>query len=68
MSCAGVGPTAGKEILILPLKATGLTAEMSSCGSDEITPQADSSITSVNEPAASTRLLIVKLTGDGVGV
>ena len=68
MSCAGVGPTAGKEILILPLKATGLTAEMSSCGSDEITPHADSSITSVNEPVKSTRLAMVSVTGDGVGV
>lgn len=68
MSWAGVGPVAGNEILILPLNATGLTAEMSSCGSDEITPQADSSITSVNEPARSTRLAMVSVTGDGVGV
>lgn len=67
MSCAGVTPTAGNASLILPLNATGFAAEMSSCGSVEITPQADSSITSVKVPDASTRLAMVRLTGDGGG-
>ena len=39
---------------------------MSNCGSEEITDQADSSITKVKVPAEATILVTVRVTGVGV--
>ena len=68
LSCAGVVPLTGNPILMRPLKPTGDVALISSCGSVDITDHADSSITNVNVPSASTRLLMVNDTDVGVGV
>lgn len=62
LSSAGVEPTAGNAIFKRPLNPTQFSAAMFNSGSDEIMPHADSSITIVNVPAASTRLLIANET------
>ena len=66
LSSAGVEPTAGNAIFNRPLNPTQSSAAMFSSGSVEITLHVDSSITIVNVPAASTRLLIVNETPVGV--
>jgi hypothetical protein len=67
-SSCGVLPVAGKETLMRPEKPTQSCALISSSGSELISDQVESSMTSVNVPAASLRLVIVRLTGVGVGV
>ena len=68
VSSAGVDPEAGKLTLIRPEKATGDEAAMSSPASPAMIPHALSSSTTVKNPAGSSRLVIVRLIGVGVGV
>ena len=68
LSSAGVGELAGNEILMRPEKQTGLVASMPNSASVVSSPQVESSIVTVNEPAAVTMLLTVKETAVGGGV
>ena len=67
LSSAGVGELAGNEILMRPEKHTGLLTSMPNSASVVSSPQVESSIVTVNEPAAVTMLLTVKATAVGVG-
>ena len=68
LSSAGVGELAGNEILMRPEKQTGLVTSMPNSASVVSNPQVESSIVTVNEPAAVTMLLTVKATAVGVGL
>ena len=67
LSSAGVGEFAGNEILMRPEKQTGLVTSMPNSASVVNSPQVESLIVTVNEPAAVTMLLTVRDTAVGVG-